>query len=145
VTTTIIQLKGEFLLAPAGDSLVDYSDYVSQAKLMTTREEITIPATLGTGRASKSAGVEEEVIEVSFFSNTDASSLWAALYDVVKTANSEVDFSVTLNEGAVGTDNPKWTGTATLFSVDTGNEVGQLREQTVTLSVTGAGTTQSFV
>ena len=138
-----IQLKGDCSLAPTGDTLVSYKNNISSMVISRTRNAVTKPATLGTGREVTAAGTISETLTINFFSSTAAASLWAVLYDVIDLDEPVIDFEGVLNEGAVGVDNPSFSGSATLLGLDTGADVGTLRSQSITLPITAAGVTKA--
>lgn len=142
---SIIQLKGEFQLAPAGEALVDYSNFISSMVIERNRNSVTEPATLGTGREVQLAGTLSETLSITFHSEMAATSLWAVLYDVIDIDDALVDWSGQFEPGAVSADNPKFSGTATLLNLNTGADVGTLRQTTVTFPITGAGITKTIV
>ena len=133
------QLKFNLKAAVGGGVLDDINMYVSMFKITTQRESITIPATGATGRKSTAAGVKTEQVQMTFHSPVKAADFWALCYEVISTDSAEMDFSGTVDEGVVSPDNPSWAGTAVLLSLDTGTDVGSLRQQTITLDVTDAG------
>jgi hypothetical protein len=92
----------------------------------------TIPATLATGETSEAAGAISRSLVVEFFSGTDAASIWAELLDAIETDTAELDFEYKLNSGAVGADNPLFTGTIIVAGLETGATVGTLRQQSQT-------------
>lgn len=121
----------------------DVSDHVSSMIIRRTRTAVTVPATLGNIRETEKAGVLKEALEINFFSSVSATSFWADLYDALDTDTAELSFVGTLNEGAVGPDNPEFSGTFVVLGVDTGADVGTLREQSQTYPITSAGVAKS--
>lgn len=144
MATPVQQLKGNIKFGPVTASL-DCSNFVTSLVIHRTRESITVPATFGTGRSTQVAGALSESLEINFFSSTDAASMWAMLYDILDTDNSTAAWEATLNSGAVGADNPKFSGVITLLALDTGGTVGNLRAQTQTYPITAAGITKVIV
>ena len=69
--------------------------------------------------------------------------MWANLYDIIESDSAVADWSATFDPGAVGPDNPRFHGSnatdngAVLLNLDTGADVGALRQQTVTLPLQG--------
>lgn len=136
---SVIQLKGNLTLTPLGVTpALDVSDYVSTLIIHTSRELITVPATLGLD-SYQEAGATNDSLEIKFHSGVEAAGMWAMLYEAIRTPSSQVEFVGTFDEGATGPDNLEWSGTAVLPSLDTGAGVGSLREQTITLPIV-AGT-----
>jgi len=144
VATPVQQLKGNIKFGLVTANL-DFSNFVTSLVIHRTRESITVPATFGTGRSSQVAGALAETLEINFFSSTDAASMWATMYDILDTDASELKWEATLNTGAVGPDNPKFSGTIVLLALDTGGTVGNLRAQTQTYPITPAGITKVIV
>lgn len=135
---SVIQLKGALTLTVGEGTPVDVKNWVSTFTIRTSRESVTIPATLGL-EMSTAAGARSDSLEITFHSGVEAAGLWALLYEAISTPTAEVEFSGTMDEGAVSADNLEWSGTAVLLSLDAGGTVGQLRQQTVTLPIV-AGT-----
>jgi hypothetical protein len=54
---------------------------------------------------------------------------------VITTPSAELDFEGNFEDGATSADNPKFSGTAILLSLESGGTVGQLRQQTITLPI----------
>lgn len=139
------QLTGNLQAAAAGSPLEDVSAFVSSMVINKQRESISVPGTLANARATTAAGAESESLTIRFHSGVAAADFWASLYDIISTDTAEMDFAATFDPGPVDGDNPRFTGTATLMSLDTGADVGALRQQTLTLPVTAAGTTKEII
>lgn len=136
---SVIQLKGNLALAPEGETpLIDVKDYVSAFILHTTRELVTVPATLGLD-AYQEAGATNDSLEIKFHSGIEPAGLWATLYEAIRTPSAKIDWEGTFDPGVVSASNMEWSGTAVLPSLDTGGTVASLREQTITLPIV-AGT-----
>lgn len=135
------QLKGNIKLGVLTADL-DFSSNITSLVIKRVRESITVPATFGTGRATQVAGALQESLEINFFSSTDAASMWATMYDAIDTDSSELKWEATLNVGAVGPNNPKFSGTITVLGIDSGGTVGTLRAQSQTYPITDAGVTK---
>lgn len=133
-----IQLTGSLTI-----NSVDVSSSVSSFVIRRERSAVTVPACLGNITEYEAAGALKESIEINFFSSHAATSFWADLYDAIDTDTAELSFSGTLDAGAVGTDNPSFTGTLVVLGVDTGGTVGALREQSQTFPITSAGITKA--
>lgn len=140
--SSIIQLKFNLQLAPSGtDPLVDVSEWCSLFKLITSRVGVTVPPSGLTARGWTAAGPIEEQLQITFRSGTDAASLTQTLWEVIHSDEAHIDFTGTMNDGAVDAENPEYSGTAVLLNHELGNDVGALRGQTVTLPIVGAGIT----
>lgn len=135
-----IQLTGSLTI-----NSVDVAANVSSFVIKRQRNAVTVPATLGELREYQKAGALTEMIEINFFSDMAATSFWADLYDAIDTDSAELTFSGTLNAGAVGVDNPSFSGSFVVMGVDTGASVGALREQSQTYPITVAGITKATV
>lgn len=133
-----IQLTGSLTI-----NSVDVSDQVSSFVIKRTRNAVTVPATFGLNTESEAAGALKESIEIRFFSSLSAASFWADLYDAIDTTTAELTFSGTLDDGAVGADNPSFTGTMVVLGIDTGADVASLREQSQTYPITRDGVTKA--
>jgi hypothetical protein len=132
----VVQLKGTFKCCETGGALVDYSSVTSSARVTEKKATITRPAVLSTGESTTLAGETTRDLTVTFHSTTAAASMHAVLRAAINTASSLVDFEFIANDDAVSASNPRFTGTAMLPQLDTGNDVGALREQTITLPIT---------
>lgn len=137
------QLKGNLQLAVAGEPLADVSAFVSSMVLNTARESITVPGVLSTGQSSTVAGQTNQTLTVTFHSGMAAADMWAQMYEIVTDDDALADWSATWDDGAVGPDNPQFSGSvandnaAVLLSLDLGAAVGSLRQQTITLPLQG--------
>lgn len=136
-----VQLTGALTI----DSL-DVSDYVSKFVIKRERSAVTIPATFGNILESDAAGVLKESLEIEFFSPMTAGQMWAKLYTAINTDTATVTFSgCRLNSAVVGADNPQFSGSIVIMSLDTGADVGTLRMQSQTYPITSAGVTKAIV
>ena len=133
-----VQLTGSLTIGAT-----DFSDSISSIVIKRTRNSVTVPATLGNIREVDKAGSLKEAVEINFFSDLAAASVWADLYDAIDTDSAELTFSGNLDVGATGADNPEFSGTFVVLGLDTGADVGSLREQSQTYPVTDAGITKS--
>lgn len=132
-----VQLTGSLTI----DSL-DCAEYVSKMTIRRTRSAVTVPATLGNIIEHEKAGTLKEVLELEFFSAMTAGLLWAKLYTALGTNSAEVAFTGRLNDGAQGPNNPTFSGSIVILGLDTGADVGALRQQTQTYPITAAGVTK---
>ena len=107
---------------------------------MRKRDEIAVPATLGTGFKSVAAGALSESLGIAFHSSTAAASVWAELYDAIDTDTGVLYFEGTLNPGVVSADNPKWSGNIVILALNSGGTVSKLREQKQTFPLTAKAT-----
>lgn len=131
-----VQLTGNLSLGGT-----DYSSSISSMTIKRTRNSVTVPPTLGNIREVDKAGALKEALEITFFSSMAAASVWAELYDAIDTDSAELTFTGNLDSGATGADNPEFSGTIVVMGIDTGADVGSLREQTQTYPITIAGIT----
>lgn len=136
----IVQLKGNLKLGPDVGSAVEYGTAISEFSLKRKRTEIKVPATLATGFESVAAGALSESLGIGFHSSTAAASVWAELYDAIDTDTAQLYFEGTQNPGVVSADNPKWSGTIVILSLDTGGPVNKLREQKQTFPLSEKAT-----
>lgn len=139
-----IQLRGNLTVGPAttGAPSFDVADWVSEFRITSTRESVTIPATLGL-EMSTAAGARSDSMTITFHSDVDAAGFWAFLYDIIETDSSEMKFAGNFNDGVTSADNPEFSGTVVLLSLDSGNTVGALRQQTLTMPVVAGTLTES--
>lgn len=135
-----VQLTGELSLGGT-----DFSDSIHSMIIRRTRTAVTRPPTLGNLRETQAAGALVEMLEINFSSSLAAASVWADLYDAIDTDSAELTFAGLLNPGSVGADNPEFSGTIVILGVDTGADVGALRQQTQTYPITAAGVAKAIV
>lgn len=121
----------------------DVSALVHSFVIHRTRSSVTVPPTLANRREVTKAGALVESVTINFHSSTAATSLWADVYDAIDTDDAEISLVGTLNPGDRGPDNPEFTFDAVVLGVDTGADVGALRQQSITLPITGAGITKN--
>jgi len=127
-----IQLGGKLEIGPVGGPLVDYSNFVTKFMLDVERNTVTRPPTLGVPTEVDLAGHRKGTLIIAFFSDINAASLWAELYDTIMTDSSQFDWSGLWDSEAVSVNNRRYFGTATLMNLSTGNDVGALRDNEVT-------------
>jgi hypothetical protein len=141
------QLKGNIKLALAGTGLVDQSGFVTSMVVGTARASITVPAPLSTAQSSTVAGERSQSLTIRFHSGVEATSLWARLYSIITSDDALMDWEGSFEPGAITADNVKFFGNAAagnaavLLSLDTGADVGALRQQTITLPLQGPAST----
>lgn len=140
---TVIQLKGDVKLGADSGSATSYKSAISMATINQSRNDVTIPATLGELVEDHAAGLMSETVQLQFHSSTAAASVWAELYDALQTDSAELYFEGTLNDGATGPDNPTWSGTIVILNIETGAAVGTLRQQSQTYPVKAPGLTRA--
>lgn len=133
-----LQLKGNLKLGPEDQStptVTDYSGAITSIVINRERSSVTIPPTLKDARETEKAGPLRESVTINFFSDVDAASIWAELYDAMDTDSAILYFEGNLNEGATGADNPQFSGYFSVLGLETGADVGTLREQSQTYPV----------
>jgi hypothetical protein len=116
---------------------------VSKLTINFTRESIEQPATFGAPIKTQVAGTEQDTVELEFFTDITATTIWNELYTAFKSTTGELYFEATYGTGSVSTDNPKWSGKCVVLGLDTYPEVGTLRQQSQTFPVTSAGVTRA--
>jgi hypothetical protein len=125
-----VLLRGSLTL-----NAVDVSDWVTEFKISRTRDVVEVPATLGTGTKSRSAGAHDYTLSISFLSETAASSAWATLWDAMETDSAEIPFAGKLQDAAVSATNPSFAGTILVTALDTGGTVGSLQQSSHTYPI----------
>lgn len=130
-----IQLKGNLKLSAHGDPLVDVRAWVSRFGLVRQRATVTKPPTLLTGAESYGAGGISRQLVITFHSSQKAAEVWAILCEAIESDDALVDFEGTMTDDAVSSDNPKYSGVAFIPQLDSGPDVGSLRQQTITLPI----------
>lgn len=139
--TPIVQLGGNFKLGPTVGTAVDFSTKVMKMTLSLSRNTFTIPPTLGSPVESEGAGARKESLTIDFFSTSDAADIMRELYDAYLLDDPVLYFEGTLNTGAVGPDNPKYSGQIRVLNLDMyPSEVGALRTQSQTYPLVGVHT-----
>lgn len=142
MASTFIQGKGTAKFGPTG-SLIDYSDQVTEVTFTPARTTQEIPATFATGETGTEAGAFTRTITISFLTKLAADGFAAEMEDALED-DGEIDFDVWFDSTtAVGTDNPRRTGTMIVDTLDFGGTVGDVRSQTQTYTVK-AGTYQKL-
>lgn len=138
----MIQLYGTILLGG-----VNYTDQIRGFRLMSTREEIALPATFpssGPPRAGATAGALIERVEMDVISGVAATSLWNELWTAITSDSGELAFQAWLEEGSTtSTANPKFSGTLIVSQLQTGGVLGSARVQTLSCPVTRDGVTKA--
>lgn len=140
------QLKGSFKIALAGNALVDVSASISSMKRNGQKATVTVPAVLSTAQSSVAAGDKTESITIRFHSGIEATSLWARLSSIFASADSAADWEAIFDPLPVTADNPRYSGTHAggngliLLNLDQGEDVGALRQQTLTMPLEGPPT-----
>jgi hypothetical protein len=128
----MIQLEGPITLGG-----IDYSSQITSVVLNDTRATVTTPPTFGDATEVDSAGAHKRTMTINFFSSHAAASSWAELYDAIITNTAELTFTARFATGAISADNPEFTGTIIVMSLDTGGTVGELKAQSQTYPVKG--------
>jgi len=131
-----IQLRGALTI---GGIVV--GDQCSSFVIKTERNSVTVPPNLANIREVQKAGAKKLALEINFWSTMAAADFWAELYDALDTDDAELSFVGKMNAGDIGADNPEYSGNIVVLSVDTGGEVGSLREQSTTFPITRDGLT----
>jgi hypothetical protein len=131
----IVQLIGTFKCCEAGGSLVDFSAVTSNVTITETRQTITVPAVLSTAESDSAASEWSRSLAVTFHSTTAAATLHAVLRAAINTSTSLIDWEYIANDDAVSASNPRFSGQAMVVQLETGGEVGALRQQTITMPI----------
>jgi hypothetical protein len=140
---SVTQLKGNLKMG-VGTATTDVSEWVTRLTVQRLRESIAIPGTLATGQASVAAGSESDNLIMDFFSDLSADAPFDLFEEAIMSANSELMFEGTLDPGAVGPANPKYSGTAVILGIDIGGTVGQLRTQSQTFPIKAGTLTKAM-
>jgi hypothetical protein len=131
-----IQLKGALTIGG-----INVADQCSSFVIKTERNAVTVPASLSNIREVQKAGSKKLALEINFWSTMAAADFWAELWDAVDTDSAELTFAGKLNDAALSADNPEYGGTIVVLALETGGEVGSLREQSQTYPITRDGLT----
>lgn len=128
-----VQLRGNLKLG-AEAPLTDVKDYVSEMRIIFARDEIEVPGTLGKPKG-KLAGDSEATLRIRLHSGFTVDSIWSILYAAIMTPASELLFEGSFDPGAISASNMQWEGTVVVLGLETGAEVGALRQQTLDLPI----------
>jgi hypothetical protein len=112
---------------------VDFSDYIASIEFSDEAEEIETTAFGQTGR-TRVGGLRDQSISLDFHQNFDPSEVDATIGALVG-GTAAIEF---LPKGsAVGTANPKWSGSVLVTEWGFGGGVGELATISVTWPVDG--------
>jgi hypothetical protein len=112
---------------------VDFSDYIASIEFSDEAEEIETTAFGQTGR-TRVGGLRDQSISLDFHQNFDPSQVDATIGALVG-GTAAIEF---LPKGsAVGTANPKWSGSVLVTEWGFGGGVGELATISVTWPVNG--------
>lgn len=114
----------------------DFSDAITKVILQGTADEVEIPATLATPKTSRKGGVKYQV-QIDYLSNDKSGELFDTFWTALTSGDGELDFTVKLRDGAVGVDNPIWSGTMVVLSAALGGEAEGLSSDSITFPLTG--------
>lgn len=100
----------------------DVSEQVTGFTFRGARDEVEIPATLGT-RSTVKGGNDKYEVQIDYLIDNDAAALtqifWAALAD----ADGTVLVAGTLRTGAISASNPEWEATVLVTGAGLGGDV----------------------
>lgn len=116
-------------MAPAGDTLVDYSDEVSGFEIDMTRTDREVPATYGLPDESSTAGPKRFAVHIKYNADYATSSLYSMLSSAGIDGDGDVDFSIVYSDATVSASNPKFTGTFTVTDITIGTDVNTYFQQ----------------
>ncbi len=114
--------------AATGKSGIDVSTELPECQFEFSKETVTLPVTLGTDEEDYEGGAIERNLTLGFFTALSANSMHEKLRTAFE-GTGEVTFDVLLEGLTVGTSNPRRVGTILINSLNTGGEVGALRQQ----------------
>lgn len=117
------------MMAPAGDTLVDYSDEVSGFRINMTRTDLDVPATYGNPDESSTAGPKRFTVNIKFNAEHASASLFSMLQAAAIDGDGDVDYSIVYSDAVVSANNPKYTGTFTVTDLDLGTDVNTFWQQ----------------
>jgi hypothetical protein len=112
----------------------NFSDHVSSCEINMSKDEVETTNFSGSGR-ERVHGLQDNSFTVTFQQDFAAASVDAVLFPLW---NNENEFTVEIRptSGAVGTSNPKYTGTCILLEYQPlAGDVGDLSETEVTFNV----------
>lgn len=133
----MLQLEG-----PITIGAVDYSDEIVRVTIRKRRNMIVRPATFGNRNETDKAGAAKNEIQIDFLNNRTAATVWAELWDAIDTDSAELAFTARLDDGAIGADNPEFSGVMIVNGVEVGGQVGVYNQQSWTFPITEAGITK---
>lgn len=129
------QLEGSLKICVTGQSLAEVGANIAEARITRQRQMVTRPANLADATETEVAGSLKRTLTFDLFSDTTAASVWGILAEAIESDAGTIDFELTLNSDALSSDNPKYSGTATVPQLEQGATVGELRRQTVTMPI----------
>lgn len=112
---------------------VDWSDYIASIEFNDEAEEIETTAFGDTGR-TRVGGLRDQSVALDFHQDFDAAGLDASLGTLVG-GTCSIEFAP--KGTAIGSDNPKWSGTILVTEWGFGGGVGELATKSVTWPVSG--------
>ncbi len=123
------QGRGTVLIAA-----VDYGTEITEVNFEFSKGVVDIPATFGSDDADIETGSTERNVTLSFLTAFSATSFHETLRAAFE-GTGEATFNILLEPGAVGTSNPRRSGTLLINSLETVGEVGALRTQSQTYRI----------
>jgi len=111
----------------------NWSDYVASVTVEETVEEVTTTA-FGNSGVTRVGGLRDDSISLDFHQSFDSNDLDQTLQGLL---GGTASIEILTNGTAVGTANPKWTGTVLITEWGFEGGVGELATKSVTWPVSG--------
>jgi hypothetical protein len=124
------QLEGIITIAT-----IDYSDEIHSFVLNPTRQLVTEQPTYADASANDKAGASMCTVTIEMKNELAAASLARALWTAYLTDSAELAFSAQYAPGAVGSDNPAFTGNLVVSEITIGTKAGDTRVLSQTFPV----------
>lgn len=103
----------------------DFSDEIHSFVLNPTRQLVTEEPTYGDASANDKAGASSCTVTIEAKNELAAAALTRALWTAYLTDTAELAFEARYGAGAVGADNPEFSGNLVVSEITIGTKVGE--------------------
>lgn len=124
------QLEGEITIGST-----DYSDEIHSFVINPMRLIVTEQPTYGDASENDKAGASKASVTIECKNDLAAASLARELWTAYLTDTAELAFTARYDDGAVGVDNPEFSGNLVVTEITIGTKAGDRREMTQTFPV----------
>ena len=132
-TVAVFALTSTYTALNAGD----LSQYIKSSVLSVDVSSLDTTDFASAGWTEQIGGLKSGSLTINFQDDVAASAIDSILWPLLGTVTT---FEVRATSSAVGTSNPKWTGSVVITSHTIGGGVGELAMKSLTFKVTGAVT-----
>lgn len=116
----------------------DRSEYIDAATLTIDSDELDSTDFASGGWREFTNGLKKGTLALQFNDDVAASAIDSILWAAFISATPTLTFELRPTNAAVGTGNPKYTGTILVSKWSLGGTIGTLAEKSLTFPVTGA-------